>query len=165
MRALEYIKKRFEFSLLSKRPIYLNQNDIDALNQIIEFVNGKPKNEHLEDALLLFYILQHWKVENINNNTLKMRENKCGVFEITGADLLLKKLSLLVNPKKEIYNEIFTELRIHQAQNNIPKTERIKLKDVTELLEGVIKIAKTDFSIIKDLDKYEVKYVYTTVKH
>lgn len=164
MRALEHLKKRFEFSLMSKKPIHLNQNDIDALNQIIEFVNGKPKNEHLEDALMLFYILQHWKVENINNNTLKMRENKRGVFEISGADLLLKKLTLLVDPKKEIFNEIWTELRIHQAKNNIPKNERIKLKDVTELLEGIIKIAKTDFPIIKDLDKYEVKYVYTATK-
>lgn len=164
MRALQHLKKRFEFALISKKPIYPNQNDLEAINQLIEFVNGKTKNEHLEDALMLFYILQHWKVENVENSRLKMSENRFGVFKLTGPEILLKKLSMFVNPKPNVILEIRDELRLHQTMNGVPKDQRVKTETVAELLNEVLKIAKTDFPIIKDLDKCEVVYNHRNTK-
>lgn len=158
MRALNHLKKRFEFALSTKKPIYPNQSDIEALNQIIEFVNGKPKNEHLEDALMLFYILQYWKIENVENTKLKAVENRRGVFELSQPEILLKKLSMLLNPKGEVIKELIDELRIHQAINEVPKSERVKPKDVEILIDELLAIAKRDFPTIRDLDKFEVVY-------
>lgn len=160
MRALNHLKKRFEFAVSSKKPIYPNQNDIEAINQLIEFVNGKPKNEHLEDALMLFYILQYWKIDNIKNSKLKAIENRCGVFELSQPELLLKKLSMLVNPKGQVIKELIDELRIHQAINEVPIKDRVKPKDVEILIEDLLSIAKRDFPTIRDLDKFEVVYKY-----
>ena len=70
MRAINYFIKRFEYAAKKNGTIKLNQDDVDALNQIIEFYNTNYKNTELEDSLLLFYILQNWKVENQNNQQL-----------------------------------------------------------------------------------------------
>ena len=53
MRAVNYFIKRFEYAAKGNGTIKLNQNDIDALNQIIEFYNTNYKNTELEDSLLL----------------------------------------------------------------------------------------------------------------
>ena len=98
MRAIRYLKNRFEFAAKNGKPLYINQNDVDALNQIIEFANGKPKNTVLEDSLMLFYLLQYWKVENIENQKIALKEAKQGIFEITGPDIILERLSMLIDP-------------------------------------------------------------------
>lgn len=157
MRALNHLRKRFESSIRFKKPMYINQNDVDSLNDLIEIINGKSKNEHLEDALMLFYINQFWKVENVEDNLLKMVHD---AEFLTPAEILLKKLSHLIRPKKMMFNEIFMELRLRQVLNKVPKEKRVKLEDVETLLNEVLIKAKSDFPIIKDLDKTEVRYVY-----
>ena len=93
MRALNYFIKRFEYAAKGNGTIKLNQNDIDALNQIIEFYNTGNKNTELEDSLLLFYILQNWKVENKNNQQLAfMERNENNVMKITSSIELLKRI-------------------------------------------------------------------------
>ena len=160
MRPVNYFKKRFEYAIKSagkdKKPtIYLNQNDIEALNQIIEFYNAGYKNSELEDSLLLFYILQNWKVENKNNQAimLKKQDTKGNIMEISDSIYLLKKICISLYPKKHIYNQIATELWAHQAYNKVPKEKWITEEEVEELLERELHIAKNEFSFAKEIDK------------
>ena len=164
MRAVKYFISRVEYALKGNGTIKVNQNDLDALQQIIDFYNTNYKNTHLEDALLLFYILQNWKVANINNEKIMLQQQnkKLGIFEIPGAHTTLQKLSMMLNPKKEIIKDITTELRAHQAHNKVPKEKAITGKMVEELLENVLQEAKMNFPMLKDLNKGEVKIIHQT---
>ena len=155
MRAVNYFIKRFEYAAKGNGTIKLNQNDIDALNQIIEFYNTGYKNTELEDSLLLFYILQNWKVENKNNQAimLKKQDTNGNIMEISDSINLLKKICISLYPKKHIYNQIATELWVHQAYNKVPKEKWITEKEVEELLERELHIAKNEFSFAKEIDK------------
>ena len=155
MRAVNYFIKRFEYAAKSNGTIKLNQNDIDALNQIIEFYNTGYNNTELEDALLLFYILQNWKVENKNNQAimLKKQDTNGNIMEISDSINLLKKICISLYPKKHIYNQIATELWAYQAYNKVPKEKWITEKEVEELLERELHIAKNEFSFAKEIDK------------
>ena len=93
MRAVNYFIKRFEYAAKKNGTIKLNQDDVDALNQIIEFYNTGYKNPELEDSLLLFYIIQNWKVEKKNNQQLAFIErNENNIMKITSSIELLKKI-------------------------------------------------------------------------
>ena len=155
MRAVNYFIKRFEYAAKKSGTIKLNQDDIDALNQIIEFYNTGYKNTELEDALLLFYILQNWKVENKNNQAimLEKQDTNGNIMEISDSINLLKKICISLYPKKHIYNQIATELWAHQAYNKVPKEKWITEKEVEELLERELYIAKNEFSFAKEIDK------------
>ena len=155
MRAVNYFIKRFEYAAKKNGTIKLNQYDIDALNQIIEFYNTNYKNTELEDSLLLFYILQNWKVENKNNQAiiLKKQDTNGNIMEISDSIHLLKKICISIYPKKHIYNQIATELWAHQAYNKVPKEKWITEKEVEELLERELHIAKNEFSFAKEIDK------------
>ena len=162
MRAVNYFIKRFEYAAKGNGTIKLNQNDIDALNQIIEFYNTGYKNTELEDALLLFYILQNWKVENKNNQAimLEKQDTNGNIMEISDSIYLLKKICISLYPKKHIYNQIATELWAHQAYNKVPKEKWITEKEVEILLERELHIAKNHFSFAKEIDKGNAVYTY-----
>ena len=155
MRAVNYFIKRFEYAAKKNGTIKLNQNDVDALNQIIEFYNTGNKNTELEDSLLLFYILQNWKVENRNNETilLEKKPDEGNIMGIRDSISLLQKICISIYPKKHIYNQIATELWAHQAYNKVPKEKWITEKEVEELLERELHIAKNEFSFAKEIDK------------
>ena len=158
MRAVNYFIKRFEYAAKKNGTIKLNQYDVDALNQIIEFYNTNYKNTELEDSLLLFYILQNWKVENKNNQAiiLKKQDTNGNIMEISDSIHLLKKICISIYPKKHIYNQIATELWAHQAYNKVPKEKWITEKEVKELLERDLNIAKNHFSFAKGIDDNKV---------
>ena len=157
MRAVNYFIKRFEYAAKGNGTIKLNQNDIDALNQIIEFYNTNYKNTELEDSLLLFYILQNWKVENQKNQQLAFTErNENNIMKITSSIELLKRICVSLRPKKSMYKEIATELWAHQAYNKVPKEKWITEKEVKELLERDLNIAKNHFSFAKGIDDNKV---------
>ena len=162
MRAVQYLRKRFEFAAKSNGMLRLNQNDIDALNQIIEFTNTNKKNTALEDALMLLFIHGHWKAINANNEKIRFteRSSKGEIFTLPGAEFLLKKLSLLINPKKAIIAEITNELWVNQAMNKIPKEKWINETDVEKLMDEVLQIAKLNFPIIRELDKNEIEITH-----
>ena len=164
MRAVKYFISRVEYALKGNGTIKVNQNDLDALQQIIDFYNTNYKNTHLEDALLLFYILQNWKVANINNEKIIMQQHseKLGIFEIPNAHIILQKLTMMLNPKKQVIKEITTELRAHQAHNKVPKEKAISSKMVEELLETVLQDAKMSFPLLKDINKGEVRITHQT---
>ena len=157
MRAINYFIKRFEYAAKGNGTIKLNQNDVDALNQIIEFYNTNYKNTELEDSLLLFYILQNWKVENQNNKQLAFIErNENNIMKITSSIELLKRICVSLRPKNSMFKEIATELWAHQAYNNVPKEKWITEKEVKELLERDLNIAKNHFSFAKGIDDNKV---------
>ena len=162
MRAINYFIKRFEYAAKGNGTIKLNQNDIDALNQIIEFYNTNYKNTELEDSLLLFYILQNWKVENKNNQAilLEKKPDEGNIMGIRDSISLLQKICMLINPKKHLYNWIANELLAHQAYNKVPKEKWITEKEVEILLERELHIAKNHFSFAKEIDKGNAVYTY-----
>ena len=157
MRAINYFIKRFEYAAKRNGTIKLNQDDVDALNQIIEFYNTNYKNTELEDSLLLFYILQNWKVENQNNQQLAFIErNENNIMKITSSIELLKKICVSLRPKKSMYKEIATELWAYQAYNKVPKEKWITEKEVKELLERELNIAKNHFSFAKGINDNKI---------
>ena len=162
MRAVNYFIKRFEYAAKGNGTIKLNQNDIDALNQIINFYNTNYKNTELEDSLLLFYILQNWKVENRNNEAilLEKKPDEGNIMGIRDSISLLQKICMLINPKKHLYNWIANELWSHQAYNKVPKEKWITEKEVEILLERELHIAKNHFSFAKEIDKGNAVYTY-----
>ena len=162
MRAVNYFIKRFEYAAKKNGTIKLNQYDIDALNQIIEFYNTGYKNTELEDSLLLFYILQNWKVENQNNQAimLEKKPDEGNIMGIRDSISLLQKICMLINPKKHLYNWIAHELWAHQAYNKVPKEKWITEKEVEILLERELHIAKNHFSFAKEIDKGNAVYTY-----
>ena len=162
MRAVKHFISRFQYAINGNGPIKVNQNDLDALNEIIEYYNTNYKNTHLEDALILFFLLQNWKVANINNEkiVLKHQGQNLGTFQLPDAELTLQKLSMMLNPKKQVIREITTELRAHQAHNGVPKEKAISSQMVTELLEEVLENAKNKFPMMKELNKSEVKITH-----
>ena len=160
MKAINYFIKRFEYAAKKNGTIKLNQDDVDALNQIIEFYNTGNKNTELEDSLLLFYILQNWKVENQNNQQLTFIErNENNVMKITSSIELLKRICVSLRPKNSMFKEIATELWAHQAYNNIPNEKWITEVEIRDLLEEELRIAKNEFSFAKDLNKGKVKFL------
>lgn len=162
MRAVKHFISRFQYAIKGNGTIKINQNDLDALNEIIDFYNNNYKNTHLEDALLLFYLLQNWKVANINNEKiiLENQRQKLGTLKLPDAELTLQKLSMLLNPKKQVIKEITTELRANQAHNGVPKEKAITSEMVTQLLDEVLENAKMKFPMIKELNKHEVKITH-----
>ena len=165
MRAVKYFIDRFEYAMKGNGTIKVNQNDFDALNQIIEFYNTNYKNTQLEDSLILFYLLQNWKVENINNEKLKMAQispEKQGIFAISDSMSIFRKIGMLLRPKSDLIKSITTELWVHQLMNNVPKKEHVAEETVKKILEKEIEIAKSNFSFIKELNgQKEVQFVYS----
>lgn len=158
MRAVNYFIKRFEYAAKGNGTIKLNQNDIDALNQVIDFYNTNYKNTELEDSLLLFYILQNWKVVNRNNEAilLEKKPDEGNIMGIRDSISLLQKICMLLNPKKHLYNWIANELWAHQAYNKVPREKWISEKEVEILLERELNIAKNHFSFAKEIDNNKI---------
>lgn len=147
MRSLNYIKNQIEFAAKGSGKIPVNQNLIEAFNDVAEFVNKGEFNSDVEDSLMLFYLLQIWKVDNEKNKLLLSKSRK----EISDPYLTLESLFMSVKPKENIIDEIFTELKVYQLINKIPKEEIIKKKEVRKLLDELLKEAKKmkKFSLLK----------------
>ncbi|WP_407501316.1 hypothetical protein [Elizabethkingia anophelis] len=152
MRAINHLRKRFEFAIRDKKPIYVNQNDVDALNQLIEFTNtGKDTN--LEDALILLFILQYWRTQNNDN------KQYTGVLKIDSISVVFQKLCMLVNSKAMIIDEITTELQANQKMNG--ETNLIPYSDVEKLLNDSISVVK-EMKPLNILDRLKHEYPAVT---
>lgn len=166
-RSINHLKKRFEFALKTNKPLWVNENDINALNSIIEIANGKPKCNQLEDSLMLFYLLQYWKFCNAENGEIIAKENPQGIFRLgfPDAEYTLKKLTRLIHPKSFVIQQIYTEMRALQALAKVPTEERVKKKDLSQYLNEVLEVAKNDFPITRELHKGKnVKYDFNNKK-
>lgn len=160
-RSLNHLKKRFEFALKTNKPIWINENDINALNELIEFANGKHKTNQLEDSLMLFYLLQHWKVANQNNKLTLEKRKELGIFECPDSVYILEKLTKLIHPKQHIAKMIYTEINCFQRLADQPKNEWISESRVNKFLDKLLDYAKNSYPITKKLHNSEnVEYDY-----
>lgn len=150
-RSINYLKKRFEFAVKTNKPLWINENDINALNNIIDIANGKPKCNQLEDSLMLFYLLQYWKVANKNNKLILEERQKNGVFECPDNEFLLERLMKLIQPKSHIAKMIYIEINCLQRLANVPKEEWISEERVNKFLDKLLDHAKNSFPISKAL--------------
>lgn len=133
MKAIRYLKNRFEYALGGSGSIKVNQNDIDALNALIKEENTKCRNTELEDSLILFYLLSAYKVQNIKNKAFLQEKNEDEIRFPLGmpeASLILNKLSSRINPKQQIIQMIADELWIYQEYERIPKDRDLYIKEM-----------------------------------
>lgn len=147
MRALNYIRNQIEFAVKGTGRITVNQNLIDSFNDVAEFVNTQEKDTSVEDALILFYLLQVFSVDNVNNR-LCLSPND---VEITNPHVAISKLFTLARPKENVIDGIYIELKAYQMMRKVPKEQHIKKKEVRKLLDDLLKDVKNfrEFSMIK----------------
>lgn len=137
MRALQYLKDRMETAAIYKKPIYIINRDIQALNQLIEFVNTN-KDSELEDSLLLFYIMKYWRLQIKEEIASLTNEN--AIISIDDVYIILNKLVTEISSKEMIIDEIHCDLLSLQKRN---RAKEIIHKDVVrKMLEDVLTIAK-----------------------
>jgi len=161
MRAINYLKNRFSFALQNSGNIKVNENDVTALNDIINWANNNPQNSQLEDSLLLFWVFCYWSVE-IQNNKPELVEKPKGFLEISDLRDVLNSLCTRLHPKDEIKNRIALTLQTAQMANGIPKEKLISEDEVSETLENMLMQAKHSFKPISTLSKnWNVKYHYS----
>lgn len=156
MRGLNYLRNKIEFAANGNGKITVDKNLVNALNEIIDFVNGKPQNTDSEDALLLFYLLQVWKIDN-EKNKLKIEQNRTGIFTLSDPFLTLESLLMSARPKENVLDELYTEMRVYQLRNKLPKDDLIKKKDLRQLIDSLLSDVK-NFKSFQQIKTKKLNY-------
>lgn len=167
MRAVEFLRKKFEFCLQYKKPFYITSNEIAALNEIIQFINDNKINTEFEEALLLFYLKCNWELDNENARAVlreKPKEQINFPLNINSADIILGKICAQLQPKEMVKNMLHVELLAHQELNNIPKEQQITFEQTEELIEEVLLYAKTNFPSVKKLTDEKLRHLCRPIK-
>lgn len=169
MKAIRYLKNRFEYALNGSGSIKVNQNDIDALNALIKEENTKCRNTELEDSLILFYLLSAYKVQNIKNKAYLQEKNEDEIRFPLGmpeASVILNNLSSRINPKQQIIQMIADELWIYQEYERIPKDRDLYMKEMYSEQEwerkdhlSTLKVTKQEMIPIKKEDRITFEQV------
>ncbi|MHA6697047.1 hypothetical protein [Chryseobacterium sp. A321] len=160
MRSVNYFRNRFEFAVKNSGTIKVNQNDITALNDLINWANGQGQNTQLEDSLLLFWVLSYWSVE-LENGKPQLNEQPKGFLEISDLRTVFDRLCTRLMPKDEVIKRIFEDLQLGQLANGIPLEKTISFDEVKNTLEKALDTVKSDFTPISQLkrcDKLIYKY-------
>lgn len=160
MRAINYFKNRFQFAVNNSGTIKVNQNDVNALNDLITWANGQGQNTQLEDSLLLFWVLSYWSVE-LENGKPQLNEQPKGFLEISDLRTVFDRLCTRLMPKDEVIKRIFEDLQLGQLANGIPLEKSISFDEVKKTLEKALDTVKSDFTPISQLkrsDKLIYKY-------
>jgi len=137
MKALNHLHNRFEYAIKGTKTIKVNQHDIEALNTLIQEENNRKRNTALEDALILFYLLMTYKVTNKKNKAILQAYPESEIkfpMGLPEASNTLARLSVMINPKKEVIRMIADELWIYQEYERIPKD---KAKYLDEVRKGI----------------------------
>lgn len=146
MKALKHLKNRFEYAMNGSGSIKVNNNDINALNALIKEENTKKRNTQLEDALILFYLLSCYKVQNQKNKAFLAKKNNEEIrfpMGMPDADFIINRLTNLIDPKDEMIRMIADELWIYQEYERIPVN---KEQYFTEIENGMAQDGKS-FSV------------------
>lgn len=133
MKAIRHLKNRFEYALNGSGSMRVNQNDIDALNALIKEENSKGRNTELEDALILFYLLCAYKVQNVQNKAIIQERSPQEIRFPLGmpeASVILNNLSNRISPKQQIIQMIADELWIYQEYERMPKDKDLYMKEM-----------------------------------
>lgn len=154
MRAIKYLKNRFEFAVKGNGSIRVNQNDIEAINSLVDYANGISDNENFEDSLILFWICHVWRLDIIENK-LRIEKNPNEKYlHLTGLDVIMNKLTTMVNARDYMIDTITTDLQIAQISMGISKDKLIPKEDVEIVVTQAINTVK-NFKTFDALKKYE----------
>lgn len=137
MNAVKYLHNRFSFAIKNNGTIKVNQQDIEAINKLVE--NEKERNTDLEDALLLYYLLCTFKVRNIENKmTLEQKPLDDIFFPMGLAEPMrvLEKLSWSLNPKEIVIKNIADEIWIYQEYERLYKDQELRNKELEEIRDN-----------------------------
>ncbi len=135
MKALKHLTNRFSFAWNNSKRLNVTAQDIEALNILIQEENSKKRNESLEDALILFYLLKVYKVHNENNKLVLKHKKPDEIGFPMGmpeASDILNRLAILLNPKHEVIKMIADELWLYQEYERMPKIKIYGCKIWTE---------------------------------
>lgn len=133
MKALKHLTNRFTFAWNNGKRLNVTAQDIEAINILIQEENSKKRNESLEDALILFYLLKVYRVHNENNKLIlknKRPEEISFPMGLPEASDILNRLSILLYPKHEVIKMIADELWLYQEYERMPKNKEQWLQDV-----------------------------------
>lgn len=158
MRALSYLKNRFAYAAKGTGSLKINLNDMEALNDIINFINSKEVNTSLEDSLLLFYILAQWKIE-LRNSELGLTPNE-GSSTIMNAHQILERLCMRIFPKEDVIRDCITDIHATQLKQGMHHTQLIPENIVREYLENVLTTVKDRFkpiSLLKNIPNVKIQ--------
>lgn len=166
MREILYFKNRFEFAMKNSSrskdgsfgTIHINRKDLEALQELIRTFNEININTNLEDSLLLFWLMNFWKVE-IQQSILSFREEPKYFLKVTNAKTVFDKLCVLLNPKEIVIQEIIQDLQTDQRERGVSEGNFIPDEVVRKFLETTIKEVKGNFTPITELVKAR-KVVY-----
>lgn len=136
MKALKHLADRFSFVWNNSKKMNVTQKDIEAINILIQEENSKKRNESLEDALILFYLLKVYKVHNENNKLILKNKNPEEIgfpMGLPEASDILNRLAILLNPKHEVIKMIADELWLYQEYERMPKDKQKWLDDMERI--------------------------------
>lgn len=143
MNAIKYFHNRFSFAVKNNGTIKVNQQDIEAVNKLIEM--EQKRNTDLEDALMLYYIFCRYQIEN-ENNKLKIAENKAVYpLGINTPLSILESLSKLLDPKPYMIQKIAEEIWIYQEYERLHQDQdlyRQEVKDDVWYKSGIYSMLK-----------------------
>ena len=128
MNAIKYLRNRFEFAIKNTGTIKVNNQDVEAINKLIDI--EKNRNTDLEDALLLFYIFWGYTIEN-EKNTLKIKENTA-VYPLGLKTPYehLNRISKLIDPKPYVIQKIVDEIWIYQEYERVCQDQDLYRKEM-----------------------------------
>lgn len=146
MNAIKYLRNRFEFAAKGNGTIKVNNQDIEAINILIE--SEKKRNTDLEDSLLLFFLFWTYRIEN-DKNSIKLKEK--GIESIKfplGLNTpynILNKLSKLLDPKSVIIENIANEIWVYQEYERCCENQELRDNEI----ESENYVNDGDFSYLK----------------
>lgn len=128
MNAIKYFHNRFSYAIKTNGTIKVNQQDIEAVNKLVEF--EKKRNTDLEDALLLYFIFWQYSIEN-ENNKLKIA-NKTAKYPlgINNPLRVLENLSKRLDCKDYIIKKIVDELWIYQEYERVYQDQELYKQEI-----------------------------------
>jgi len=157
MRDLIYIYERFKFCLENNKPMFVRENDLNAIsNAMIDFNAEKDQSEtRLLDALIGFFItIQFNKHKEVEHHKINLPS-----FETLYSEVVNK-----MKPINIIATELHTNLLIDQFKAEIPKDKYVTRDEIYELLNELIHNIKYKFkkiereNLVRELSKINNKY-------
>lgn len=145
MNAIKYLHNRFSFAVKNNGTIKVNQQDVEAINKLVE--SQEKENTELEDSLLLFYVFWNYTIEN-ENNKAEIKEKGIDKIKyplgINTPYNLLNHLSKVIEPKKLIIDKIHEQLWIYQEYERVCKNQEIREQELRDIEERNSQITETD---------------------
>lgn len=137
MNAVKYLHNRFAFAIKNNGTIKVNQQDIEAINKLVE--SEKERNTDLEDSLLLFYLLCTWKLKNEQNKIVlqeKPLEDILFPMGLSNPTSVLERMTLSLDPKEVVIKNIVDEIWIYQEYERLCKDQELRDKELNDIREG-----------------------------